>query len=188
MGSFLVFLLPFSLWAVKKLNGFEAKSFTKCFALRYCLFAVAVNQVHKWENALGSLREARSAECSIWTAGAVLGFAGGRHFLLIIWKAHAAVVTCTCRSTCSSCDRWGTWPSVGSQEAEPQITPLTNGWLFDPGYYAIAISSLLGLVEATIGSSNALIHCHRGLVASSRGALVCQLWSWTGLYESSTAL
>ena len=94
-GSFSIFF-PFSLWAVKKKqNGFEAKSFAKCFALSYCLFAMALNQVHKWENGFGSLSEARSADCCIWTPGALLGFAGGRHFILIISKAlgaHAAVL------------------------------------------------------------------------------------------------
>lgn len=55
----------------KKLNSFEAKSFMKCFALSYCLFAMALDQVHKRENGLGSPSEARSADGSVWTTGAL---------------------------------------------------------------------------------------------------------------------
>ena len=90
-GSFSIFLFAFSLWAVKKKwNGFEVKSFTKCFGLSYCLFAMALNQVRKWENAFGSLSETRNADCCVWTTGALLAFAGGRHFILIISKALGA--------------------------------------------------------------------------------------------------
>lgn len=94
-GSFSVFF-PFSLWAVKKnQNSFEAKSFAKCFALSYCLFAMALNQVHKWENGFWLPEWGQKCWLLHLNSWGSPGVCRRRHFILIISKAlgaHAAML------------------------------------------------------------------------------------------------
>lgn len=110
-----IFNLPFPslfMGCFKKLNSFEAKSFIKCFALSCCLFAMALSQVHKWENGFGSPSEARSADGSFWTTGA-----------LSPWL---------CRLQALYCDHL---KSIAGRDPHPWVTPLVKGlilWTLTP--------------------------------------------------------
>lgn len=140
-GSFSVFLFAFSLWAVKKNEMVLKQSFTKCFGLSFCLFAMALNQFHKWEDAFSSLSETRSADRCVWTTGALLGFAGGRHFITIISKASGARASVLQMRDLVLSEVTGSCPSSKG---------LTLQAPWHPWHYAVFHPNPLGVVEAVL--------------------------------------